>query len=165
MIKPILRYPDVRLNRVAEDITEFNDSVVEMLQDLMDTFINVKCLGLAAPQIGYNIRAFVLSTNKLGIGAVPLLMINPVILSSSEELFEYKEGCLSLPNGFENVSRPKTILVQYHTKFNEKVEIELSDLASSCVQHEIDHLNGQLLIDHLSGLKRNRLLEKVRKAK
>lgn len=165
MIKPILTYPNLKLTHISTNITEFTDDVLNMLQDLMDTFANVPCLGLAAPQIGYPIRAIVISTSQLGIGSLPLLMINPVILNKSTELFEYNEGCLSLPGGNEKVKRPKTITVQYHTKFNELMEIEVSDLASSCIQHEIDHLDGKLLIDHLHNIKRNRLLNKVRKAK
>lgn len=165
MIMPILKYPNLKLTQPSSVITEFTDDVLDMLQNLMDTFLNTPCLGLAAPQIGYHIRAIVISTSQLGIGSMPLLMINPVILKQSDELFEYKEGCLSLPGGTEKVKRPKTVTVQYHTKFNELMEIEVSDLASSCIQHEIDHLDGKLLIDHLHTIKRNRLLDKVRKSK
>lgn len=165
MIKPILTYPNPKLTHTSVDITEFTNDVLNMLQDLMDTFANVPCLGLAAPQIGYHIRAIVISTSQLGIGSLPLLMINPVILNKSSDLFEYNEGCLSLPGGNEKVKRPKTITVQYYTKFNEPMEIEVSDLVSSCIQHEIDHLDGLLIIDRIHAIKRNRLLNKVRKAK
>lgn len=165
MIKPILTYPNPKLTHTSVDITEFTNDVLNMLQDLMDTFANVPCLGLAAPQIGYPIRAIIIYTSQLGIGSLPLLMINPVILNKSSDLFEYNEGCLSLPGGNEKVKRPKTITVQYYTKFNEPMEIEVSDLVSSCIQHEIDHLDGLLIIDRIHAIKRNRLLNKVRKAK
>lgn len=149
-IKPILTYPNSILFNISDDIMELDGSMV----DLIDTYQSIKCLGLAMPQIGYNKRAFIINAKSLEIGDDYILMINPVITYKSTDLYNHIEGCLSLPGIGFNYSRPKHITVEYlDIKFN-KHTLNASDLASICIQHELDHLDGKLVINLVSPLQR-----------
>lgn len=149
-IKPILTYPNPILFKQSVDFAEIDDSIGH----LIDTYQSIKCLGLALPQIGYNKRAFIINAKSIGIGENYIVMINPVIVYRSIELYNYTEGCLSLPDARFNYSRPKHITVEYlDINFN-KHTLNASDLASICIQHELDHLDGKLVINLVSPMQR-----------
>ena len=119
---------------------------------------------MAAIQIGVPLRALVIDLSKEGEEPRPLFVANPEIIAASEELSDYEEGCLSIPDYYEMVQRPRAITVRYLDRNNEAKELDATGLLATCLQHEIDHLNGVLFIDHISKLKRDRVIKKFQKA-
>lgn len=160
MIRGILKYPDLRLKTVAESVTVFDESLQTLIDDMIETMKFYGGIGLAATQINVHLRVIIVDVKSMnGL----LVLVNPVIEHASAEKWDYKEGCLSLPKAFETVTRPKIISVKYQNAKGEEQKIIVDDLASTCIQHEIDHLNGLMFIDNVSSLKRTRTLEKYRK--
>lgn len=158
---PIVQYPDPRLATVAEPVTVFDDALRTLAADMAETMYEAPGVGLAAPQIGRLIRMIVIdiSDEKNALR----VLVNPEIVESSDEINECEEGCLSLPGLYEKVKRPAFVKVRAQNLDGTPFEIECDELLSVCVQHEIDHLDGKVFIDHLSALKKSRAATKLAK--
>jgi peptide deformylase len=158
---PILRYPDPRLKTVATRVTQFDDALVKLIQDMAETMYNAPGIGLAATQVNIHLRLIVidLSEDKSGL----TVFINPEILDYSKENKVYEEGCLSVPGVYENVKRPDTVKVRAQNAKGEWFEMNCDELMAVCIQHEIDHLNGKVFVEHLSNLKQTRIKIKMKK--
>jgi peptide deformylase len=166
-LRPILIIPDSRLRAVAEPVAAVDDAVRALADDMLETMYKAPGIGLAAPQIGVLQRVIVLDVSKRKgeeASPEPMVFINPVITWSSEERSVYEEGCLSIPDYFEEVERPAVIHVSYLDRDGKPRSIEAEGILATCLQHEIDHLDGVLFVDHISRLKRSRILKKFEKA-
>ena len=161
--RPILILPDERLRAIAEPIDKIDDGVKQLAKDMLDTMYDAPGIGLAAPQIGELRRIVVMDLAKEGETPEPLVMINPEILSYSDEVITTEEGCLSIPELYYDVDRPAGITVRYTDLDGKVIELEAKDRLAICVQHELDHLDGVLYIDYLSRLKRDRVIKKFDK--
>jgi peptide deformylase len=162
---PILTAPDPRLKLRAKPVERVDDRVRRLMDDMAETMYAAPGIGLAAPQVGVAERVIVIDVAREGEPAQLLRIANPEILWRSEELATYNEGCLSLPEHYADVSRPAAVRVRYLDHENEVREIEAKDLLATCIQHEMDHLEGVLFVDHISSLKRNIILRKLAKSK
>jgi peptide deformylase len=163
-IYQILVHPDPVLREKAPEVQSIDDRIKAQIQKMTDTMYAAEGIGLAAPQVGLLNRVIVVDTSRREQAAPnPIGMINPQIIWKSEELWTCMEGCLSIPNQYADVERPRACRVKYWDVNGQEQELEVRGLASSCVQHEIDHLDGILFIDHLSRLKRTNLLKKYDK--
>jgi peptide deformylase len=163
-IRPLVILPDPALRLVSEPVTEITDEIRKLAEDMLDTMYEAPGVGLAAIQIGVTKRIVTMDVSKSETERQPLVLINPEILWSSEEKRSYEEGCLSIPEYYEEVERPDRVRFRYTTLEGETIEREADGLMATCVQHEIDHLNGVLFIDYLSKLKRDRVLTRFKKA-
>lgn len=157
----ILEFPDPRLRTVAEPIGEVTDEIRQLCTDMLETMYEAPGIGLAATQVNVHKRLLVCDISE--DSSKPLVFINPEIQNSSEELSTYEEGCLSVPGFFEEVERPDKILVKALNAKGEEFEMEIDGLLSTCVQHEIDHLDGKLFVDYISPIKRKRIRSKLEK--
>jgi len=155
VLRKIKKYPDPILRKIAEDVTDIDEGIHAVIEDMFETMEEEAGIGLAAPQIGISKRIIVVSIKEKGFEH--LALINPVITSSSKELTTSEEGCLSVPGINADVSRPEKATVQSTTKNGRVVEITASGLLARVLQHEIDHLSGVLFIDRLSQKERNRI--------
>ena len=163
-IKKILLYPNPLLLRESTKIEKFDESLVSLSRDLIDTMYDADGVGLAAPQIGVNKRIFVMDCSREDEGKDCRIVINPQIEYQSEEMGSYKEGCLSIPGITEEISRPKVIKVLYQDINGVLERNTYDDLWSTCFQHELDHLNGKLFIDHLRPMKKILVKNKIKKS-
>jgi peptide deformylase len=162
----ILTAPDPRLKLVAQPVTAVDDTVRRLMDDMVETMYAARGIGLAATQVGVAQRVVVMDLSDVPEAPKqPLKMANPEILWTSDQDSSYQEGCLSVPGVFENVTRPDACKVRYLDEQNEVLELNATGLLATCIQHEIDHLNGTLFVDHLSNLKRNMIIKKLEKAK
>ena len=164
-IRPILIHPDRRLRKVAEPVESVDDSVRALFQDLSETMYDAPGIGLAAPQIGVLRRALVMDCARDDDAPELRSLANPVILASSEETETREEGCLSLPEVLEDVTRPTRVVVRYLDEEEREIEAEFEGLEAVCVQHEIDHLNGRLIIDNVGVVKRRLITNRLRRMK
>ncbi len=162
--RPILLLPDARLRAVADPIVEIDDSIKRLAQDMLETMYAAPGIGLAAPQVGELRRIVVMDLAKEEEPADPIVMINPEILSFSEETVVTEEGCLSIPELYYEVERPAEVTVRYTDLEGKTIERAAGERLAICIQHELDHLDGVLYIDYLSRLKRDRVLKKFQKA-
>jgi len=163
-IYKVLVLPDPILRQTAQDVDRIDDTIRAQIKKMIDTMYFAEGIGLAAPQVGLLNRVIVVDTSRREHdNPKPIGMINPKIVWKSEELWTCMEGCLSIPNQYADVERPRSVRVQYWDEQGNEKTIEASGLASSCLQHEIDHLNGALFIDYLSRLKRTSLMKKYDK--
>lgn len=156
--------PDPVLRKVAQPITAMDKDTSRFMHEMLETMYENHGVGLAAPQVGALQRVIVMDTADEQKTGAALMMANPEILWRSEELFTYKEGCLSIPGQYAEVTRPKRVKIGYIDADGKARQVELEDLASSCAQHEIDHLNGVLFFDYVSKLKRDMMIRRVEKA-
>jgi peptide deformylase len=163
-IKPLVILPDPKLRLVSEPVKEITDEIRKLADDMLETMYDAPGVGLAAIQIGVPLRMVTMDVSKTEGERHPMVLINPEIVWASEEKRVYEEGCLSIPEYYEEVERPDRVRFRYMNLQGETVEQDAEDLMATCVQHEIDHLNGVLFIDHLSKLKRDRVVTKFRKA-
>ncbi|MCW2315955.1 peptide deformylase [Rhodoblastus acidophilus] len=163
-LRPILCLPDPRLRATSQNVGVVDDEVRALMDDMLDTMYAAPGIGLAAIQIGVPKRVLVIDLAKKGELPTPLFVADPEIVESSDELSTYEEGCLSLPDYYEDVQRPAKVRVRFLDRNNVRQEIEATGLLATCLQHEIDHLDGKLFIDHLSRLKRDRAVKKFAKA-
>ncbi len=165
-ILPIVIFPDPRLRRKCAPVNEVNASIRKLAADMVETMYDAPGIGLAAPQVGKVIRMFVMDTTEAEDDPPSSeVLINPEIVSMAEEKDVREEGCLSLPGHFGDVTRPVTVQVKY-TGLDEREHLRTFDgVQAVCVQHELDHLNGKLFIDHLSLVKRTMISKKMRKQK
>jgi peptide deformylase len=166
MIRPILLHPDPRLKKVCADVPDLTDELRTLADDMLQTMYDAPGVGLAAPQVGILHRLIVLDCVKEeGETARPLIMFNPEIIASSDEKNVYEEGCLSIPDLFADVTRPKTVQVRWMDRDGNEQNEEMDGLWATCVQHEIDHLEGKLFIDHIKPLRRQMITRKMVKLK
>ena len=163
-VKKILLYPDPLLFLRSAKIKVFDKNLVNLSKDLIDTMYDADGVGLAAPQIGINKRIFVMDCSSENEEKDCRVVINPEIEHASEELGSYKEGCLSIPGITEEISRPKVIKVLYQDVNGVLQRDTYDDLWSICFQHELDHLNGKLFIDHLRPMKKILVKNKMKKS-
>ena len=162
--RPILIIPDPVLRRVAEPVTAVDDRIKSLADDMLETMYAAPGIGLAAPQIGISERLVVLDVaTEDDAEPAPMVLINPEIVARSEETSVYEEGCLSIPEYTEDVERPARVTVRYLDREGAERTVDADGLLATCLQHEIDHLNGVLFVDYLSRLKRERVLKKFAK--
>jgi peptide deformylase len=164
-IKPILTAPDPRLKKKAAAVVSVDAEVRQLMDDMLETMYAAPGIGLAAPQVGELKRVVVLDIDREDVKTGPLCMANPEVIEASDEDITYEEGCLSVPEHYSDVARPAKVTVRYLDRDGETKELACEGLLATCVQHEIDHLDGILFIDHISSLKRNMILRKLLKAR
>jgi peptide deformylase len=164
-IRPILTIPHPVLRKKAKPIERVDADLRRLMDDMLATMYDAPGIGLAAPQIGISRRLIVMDPAKDEAPKSPIVMVNPEILSRSEEMRMHEEGCLSIPDFTAEIERPAKTLVAYIDREGKKREAELEGIWSTLVQHEIDHLNGVLFIDYLSRLKRDMVVRKFTKQK
>ena len=164
-VRDLVILPDPLLKAVSEPVAVVDAAVRSVADDMFDTMYHAPGIGLAAVQIGIMQRLIVVDVAREGDPREPLCLINPQIVWASQELAEYEEGCLSIPDTYAMVTRPAEVKVQYLDRDGASCERHVDGLLATCIQHEIDHLNGVLFIDHLSRLKRDRIIKKFAKAK
>ena len=163
--KKILTIPDPVLRKVSDPVSSVNSEVKDLMDDMLETMYAAPGIGLAAVQIGILKRVIVIDLSKEGEKKTPLFIVNPNIISKSKEHISYEEGCLSIPNQFAEIKRPSTCKINFLGYDGKKKEINADGLLATCIQHEIDHLNGILFIDYLSKLKKDLILKKTKKQK
>jgi peptide deformylase len=162
-VREILILPDKRLRKVSEPVKKIDAGIRKLVDDMLETMYDAPGIGLAAIQIGTSKRVVTMDLAKKEEPKNPQVFINPEIVWSSDEKAVYEEGCLSIPEIYSDVERPAQVKVKYLDLEGEPHEIEANGLLSTCLQHEVDHLNGILFIDHLSRLKRERIIKKFTK--
>ncbi|MCA3248261.1 MAG: peptide deformylase [Tagaea sp.] len=163
-LREILVAPDPRLKIKARPVETFDDALRTLLDDMVETMYAAKGIGLAAPQVGVPSRAIVMDLAREGEPPAPRKFVNPEIVWASDEEVPCEEGCLSVPGQYADVTRPERVRVRYRDETGVRHEIDCDGLLAVCIQHEMDHLEGVLFVDHLSALKRNMMLRKVQKA-
>jgi peptide deformylase len=164
-IREILTAPDPRLKQISEPVERVDDEVRTLMDDMLQTMYAAPGIGLAAIQVGVPKRVIVIDLAEKGAPPAPRYFVNPVIEWASETLATYEEGCLSVPDIYDDVARPDAVKIRYLDYDGGEKLLEATGLLATCLQHEIDHLNGQLFIDHLSKLKRAMALRKLAKAR
>ena len=160
MILDILKYPDKRLRIVAKPVETVNTQIKQQIKDMFETMYDAPGIGLAATQVNFHQRIIVIDVSDEC--NQPLCLINPEIIEKNGEI-EWEEGCLSVPNYYESVKRANEIKVSALNQLGQSVEIDADEVLAVCIQHEMDHLNGILFVDHLSKLKQKRLKKNAEK--
>ena len=163
-VREIIKLPDKRLRLVSEPVKRIDAGIRKLVEDMFETMYAAPGIGLAAIQVGVGKRVFTADLSKKEEAREPQVFINPEITWASDEKAIHEEGCLSIPEYYEDVERPVQVKVKYLDLDGKAHEIEADGLLARCVQHEIDHINGVLFIDHLSKLKRDRVIKKFSKA-
>jgi peptide deformylase len=165
-IRDILTVPDPRLKKVSAPVERVDDDLRALMDDMLETMYDAPGIGLAAIQVGVPKRVIVMdiSPREGEVEREPRYFVNPEILWRSEETQPYEEGCLSVPDIYDEVERPAKVRIRYLNYQGETIEEDAEGVYAVCIQHEMDHLNGVLFIDHLSRLKRDRAVSKVKKA-
>ena len=164
-VLPIITAPDPRLKLKAKPVAKVDAEVRRLMDDMLETMYQSIGVGLAAPQVGTSLRVIVIDAAREGEKANPMRIANPEIVWQSEESTVSNEGCLSLPEHYADVARPSAIRLRYLDEQNEIRELEAKGLLATCIQHEMDHLDGVLFVDHISSLKRGIILRKLAKSK
>lgn len=164
-VLPILTAPDPRLKQKAVVVAQVDDVVRKLMDDMLETMYEAPGIGLAAPQVAMGLRVIVADIGRSPEDRQPMRMVNPEIVWVSDDDNTYEEGCLSVPEHYADVVRPRMVRVRYLDETGVGRELETDGLLATVLQHEIDHLDGVLFIDHLSSLKRNMILRKLLKAK
>ncbi len=161
----ILIAPDPALKMISKPVVAVDDDLRKLMDDMLETMYAAPGIGLAAVQVGVPKRVIVMDLSQKDEPKAPLYFVNPEITSASEELMVREEGCLSLPEYYEDVERASNVKVKYLDYDGNSQEIKCDELLSTCIQHEMDHLEGILFVDHLSNLKRRMILKKLQKSK
>lgn len=164
-VLPIIIAPDPRLKVKTKPVETVDDDVRQLMADMLETMYQADGIGLAAPQVGDKRSIIVADCARDEDESHPLKMANPEIIEVSDEDNTHEEGCLSLPEHYADVVRPESVTIRYVNEDNKTEQIEVHGLLATCLQHEIDHLNGILFVDHVSSLKRNMILRKLTKLK
>ncbi len=164
-IYPILIAPDPRLKVKSEPVIKVDDDIRQLMDDMLETMHSARGIGLAAPQIDVHKRIIVVDVGGDDEDSQPICMANPEIVEVSDDDLSHDEGCLSLPEHFSEVIRPSSVRVRYLDQKNKNCELDADGILAVCIQHEIDHLDGILFVDHISSLKRNMILRKLIKLK
>lgn len=162
-LKPIVLLPDPILKTISKPVETLDKALFKLADDMLETMYDAPGIGLAAIQVGEPLRMVVIDLAKDGQERAPQIFINPEILSVTEGRSVYEEGCLSIPDYYAEVERPAGARVKYVGRDGKTHEIEATGLLATCLQHEIDHLNGVLFIDHISKLKRDMVIKKFGK--
>ncbi len=162
-VKPIITLPDPLLRKASSPVERVDDELRKLADDMLETMYDAPGVGLAAVQVGVPIRLIVLDTAKDEGPPRPLVLINPEILTLGSELREHEEGCLSIPDVRVDIERPGSLTVRYIDRDGVQQELAAEGLLATAIQHEVDHLNGRLIIDFLSRLKRDIIVRKFRK--
>jgi len=166
MKMPILLHPDPRLKKICAPVPDLSDALRVLADDMLETMYVAPGIGLAAPQVGVLSRLIVMDCVKDDDApAEPMIMFNPEIVASSDNLNVYEEGCLSLPDHFGEVTRPAEVDVRWVDRDGNEQQAGFDGLWATCVQHEIDHLNGKLFIDYLGAMRRQMITRKMQKLK
>ena len=160
-VRPILRFPDPRLHTVARPVEQFDDALRELVQDMVDTMIEAPGIGLAATQIDVHLRVIVIDVSEERNAL--RVFVNPEIVGASPECKVYEEGCLSVPGVYEEVQRPDRVTVRAFDEYGKVFTLEADGLLAVCLQHEMDHLEGRVFVQHLSRLKQNRIRTRMLK--
>ncbi len=163
-VRDIIILPDKRLRQVSKAVAKVDAATRRLVDDMFAAMYAAPGIGLAAIQLGEPKRIITLDLAKKDQPSEPRVIINPELVWESEEMASYEEGCLSIPEYYEEVERPKAVTVKYLDIDGKLQEVEATGLLATCLQHEIDHLNGVLFIDHISKLKRDRVIKKFTKA-
>ena len=161
--KQIITIPNPLLRKISEPVTSVNNEEKKLMDDMLETMYAAPGIGLAAVQVGVLKRIIVIDLSKDGEKKTPLFIVNPQITFKSDDLISYEEGCLSIPNQFAEIKRPSSCKVNFLDYNGKKKEINADGLLATCIQHEVDHLNGILFIDYLSKLKKDLILKKTKK--
>ena len=164
-IKDIITVPDETLKKISEPIEKVGVNEIKLVNDLFETMYRSNGIGLAAVQVGILKRILVIDVSNKDKKNEPMTFINPVIKKVSEETSIYEEGCLSIPDSFIEIERPRTCEIEFIDIKGKIQNLECDGLLSTCIQHEINHLDGKLIIDHLSKLKRDLIIKKISKLK
>ena len=164
-VRPILTAPDPRLQAVSTDVEKVDAEIRKLVDDMADSMYAADGIGLAAVQIGVPKRVIVIDLDQKDGKKNPRAFINPKITCASEDMAVFEEGCLSVPEIWDDVERPARIKAEYLDRDGSKQLLEADGMLATCLQHEMDHLNGVLFIDHLSRLKRSMAIKKLTKAK
>ena len=165
-ILPIVRVPDPLLKKISKPVNKVDDKLRSFMDDMLETMYDAPGIGLAAPQVGVMSRMFVMDCVKEeGDAPQPMVIINPDVLWLSEDLSTYEEGCLSIPEQFGDVERPASIEMQWLGLDGQTHQQRFNGLWATCVQHELDHLNGKLFIDYLKPMRRQMITRKMAKLK
>ena len=164
-IRKILQEPDPILRQISQPVETVGIEEQQLMDDMLQTMLEAPGIGLAAIQIGVPRRVIVLNISQEKNKKNPMYFVNPVIKNKSNELSRYEEGCLSLKNVFVEVDRPNTCEVEYLDYNGEKRNLKCDGLLATCIQHEVDHLNGVLMVDYLSKLKKTMIIKKLFKQK
>jgi peptide deformylase len=163
-LRDIIILPDKRLRSVSKPVVAIGDDIRTLVADMFETMYEAPGIGLAAIQVGVPSRVIVMDLSKREAEAEPRVFINPEITWSSEEKSLYEEGCLSIPDVHEDVERPARVKIRYLDLDGKPHDEDAEGLFATCIQHEVDHVNGVLFIDHISKLKRERIIKKFTKA-
>lgn len=161
----IIIAPDPRLKRACDPVMQVDDELATLMDDMLETMYDAPGVGLAAPQVGVAKRIIVVDAARGEEPPAPYKLVNPEIVWTSDAEKIHEEGCLSLPTFYEEVKRPDLIRVSYMDENNTQKELEAGGLLSVVIQHEMDHLDGVLFVDHISTLKRGMILRKLKKTK
>ncbi len=164
-LRNILIHPDPRLKKVCEPVPAVNAEVRKLAEDMLETMYDAPGVGLAGPQVGVMQRIFVMDCSDKDQAAEPMALINPEITWTSEETNVYEEGCLSIPDIYADVTRPKMVRMKWLDMDGQEQEREFDGLYATCAQHELDHLNGTLFIDYLGSARRMMITNKMKKLK
>tara|TARA_Y100001934_G_scaffold153884_1_gene184391 strand:- start:37 stop:549 length:513 start_codon:yes stop_codon:yes gene_type:complete len=164
-ILKIIKAPDPILKKRCLPVDAVDSTIRRLMDDMLETMYDAPGIGLAAPQVAIHKRIIVVDGSEKDAEREPLFLANPELIQTSNELTTFNEGCLSFPDQYAEVERPKTVKVRYLDYNNEIKEIDADGLLSTCIQHEIDHLNGKLFVDRISPLKRNIIIRKMKKIK
>ena len=171
-VRNLVIAPDPLLNIASESVAEVDDDTRALMDDMLETMYEHKGIGLAAVQVGVHKRVIVVDVgagsryeDSKDYESDPLFLVNPEIVASSQEGRDYEEGCLSFPGQFSTVRRPDTVQVKYLDYNGKQQELAAEGLLSTCIQHEIDHINGIVFVDHISKLKRDMILRRLQKVK
>lgn len=162
-IKPLIILPDPVLRQVSKPLEQVDTATRRLAQDMFETMYDAPGIGLAAIQIGVPLRMIVIDLAKQDEPKAPQVFINPEVVSRSDEPATYEEGCLSIPEYYADVERPASVRIKFVDGAGKVQEIEAEGLLAVCLQHEIDHLNGVLFIDHISKLKRDMVVRRFKK--
>jgi peptide deformylase len=164
-IRPVITAPDPRLKTVSEPVDKVDDEIRVLIDDMFETMYDAPGIGLAAIQIGVAKRIVVMDIADAESPPDPRCFINPEVVWTSDDMATYEEGCLSVPDHYAEVDRPAEARVKFLDRDGNAQEIDADGLLATCIQHEIDHLNGVLFVDHISSVRRGIILRKLTKAK
>ena len=164
-IRPILTLPDPRLRRTADPVAGDDADLRKLVADMLETMYDAPGIGLAARQLGVMKRIFVMDCSDKEDEPTPMVFVNPEIVAASDDTETSEEGCLSIPDVYEEVTRPARVRLRWTDLDGEVREQDFEDRPAVCVQHELDHLNGRLFIDHLGTVRRTMIANRMRKLK
>lgn len=164
-VRPLIIAPDERLNKPSATVEVVTDEVRALLSDMLETMYANDGIGLAAVQIGVHLRCVVVDVAVREGRNEPIKLINPEIIDESQDISVFQEGCLSFPDQFSDVERPESVSIRYMDENGEQKTMKAEGIMATCIQHEIDHVNGVVFVDHISKLKRDMIHKKLTKAK